>query len=231
MTADSDGSGEYPAVPRDRLREGGWKLRSETEETVFRVPGASVIGYTVFYEDAELGEALGGIEFPARPEEGDRLVGTGESSPWRFFFATRLSFRPPLAPGIGPAALRSTVAKQAKRSFTEDLGARGFEGIESGRTQRVRTGSGDRARLRKFTAELPLEGAELPLEGVEGCAALGVEGWLAVWVTDGSFRIAGGAYPGPGLSELLGSVSSEAAPSVDPERFREELLELIRAVR
>ncbi len=221
MTAGSGRSENYPTVPHERLREDGWELRSRTEETVFRVPGAAVVGYTVFYEDTRLGEA---VEFPAQPEASDRLVGTDESSPWRFFFATRLAFRPPLAPGIGPATLRPTVASQAKRTFIEDLEARGFERVESGRTQRMRTDSGDRARLRKFTAELVLE-------GYGGRPTLGVEGWLAVWVTGGAFRIAGGAYPVSGLSELLEAVPADADLSADTGGFREELLGLIRAVR
>ena len=225
MTAQPDGSENYPVAPHDHLCEDGWELRSKTEETVFRVPGASVVGYTVFYEDARLGEALGAVDFPVQPAGGDRLVGTDESSPWRFFFATRLSFQPPLAPGIGPASIRPTVVSQAKRSFAEDLEARGFENVDSGRGQRIRTDSGDRARLRKFSGSLPVSGAGRAPDRID------IEGWLAVWVTDGVFRIAGGAYPVRGVEEFLESLPAPERPPTDPEAFRDELLDAIRAVR
>lgn len=218
-----DGSGEYPSVPHDRLREDGWELHSKTEETVFQLSVASVVGYTLFYEDARLGEAIEAADAvePPASADADHLVTAGGDSTWRFFFATRLSFRPSLAPGIGLAALRPTVASQAKRTFADDLEARGFEAIESGRSQRFRADSGDRGRLRKFTAHLPLGDGSTP-------ERIGVEGWLAVWVTGGSFRIAGGAYPVSGVGALLGSASD--APSADPGTFREELLSAVRAV-
>lgn len=234
MTHDSDGgdgasapddSGPYPSVPHDRLLEDGWELRSRTEETVFRLPAASVVGYTLLYEDARLRgaiEATDAVEPPAGAGE-DHLVTADGDGTWRFFFATRLSFQPPLAPGIGPASLRPTVASQAKRTFAADLESRGFESVESGRGQRFRTDSGDRGRLRKFTAHLPLGGGESTPDRID------VEGWLAVWTTDGAFRIAGGAYPASGIEAILGSASD--APPTDPGAFREELLSAIRAVR
>ena len=233
MTHDSDGgdgasdpddSGPYPSVPHDRLLEDGWKLRSRTEETVFRLPAASVVGYTLLYEDARLREAIeatDAVEPPAGADE-DHLVTADGDGTWRFFFATRLSFQPPLAPGIGPASLRPTVASQAKRTFAADLESRGFESVESGRGQRFRTDSGDRGRLRKFTAHLSLGGGGAIPDRID------VEGWLAVWTTDGGFRIAGGAYPASGIEALLGSASD--APPTDPGAFREELLSAIRAV-
>lgn len=233
MTHDSDGgdgasdpddSGPYPSVPHDRLLEDGWKLRSRTEETVFRLPAASVVGYTLLYEDARLREAIeatDAVEPPAGADE-DHLVTADGDGTWRFFFATRLSFQPPLAPGIGPASLRPTVASQAKRTFGADLESRGFESVESGRGQRFRTDSGDRGRLRKFTAHLSLGGGGAIPDRID------VEGWLAVWTTDGGFRIAGGAYPASGIKAILGSASD--APPTDPGAFREELLSAIRAV-
>ncbi len=233
MTHDSDGgdgasdpddSGPYPSVPHDRLLEDGWKLRSRTEETVFRLPAASVVGYTLLYEDARLREAIeatDAVEPPAGADE-DHLVTADGDGTWRFFFATRLSFQPPLAPGIGPASLRPTVASQAKRTFAADLESRGFESVESGRGQRFRTDSGDRGRLRKFTAHLSLGGGGAIPDRID------VEGWLAVWTTDGGFRIAGGAYPASGIEAILGSASD--APPTDPGAFREELLSAIRAV-
>mgnify|MGYP005852137881 CR=1 FL=1 len=222
---------EYPSVPHDRLLEDGWELRSKSEETVFRMATAAVVGHTLVYNDARLRGAIEAVDAGnlLGESDGDRLIDAGEASgdggPWRFFFATRLSFQPPLAPGIGPAAIRPTVASRAKRSFAEDLEARGFESVESGRGQRIRTDSGDRARLRKFSGHLPLSGAERAPDRID------IEGWLAVWVADGTFRIAGGAYPVRGLDELLESLPAAERSPTDPGAFREELLDAIRAVR
>jgi hypothetical protein len=218
----------YPSIPDERLAEGGWQRQSKTAETVFELPAVSVTGYTLVYEDGRFREAIeaAGIDGEATTAGGEsrRLgtdVGGGVS---RFFFATALSFRPSLPPGIGPASLRPTVEQQARSEFADDLGARGFEGMEYDGSQRVRTDSGARARLRKLTATLPLDSDRGPEQ-------LDIEGWLAVWVTNGSFRIAGGAYPTGGLEAVLDSHSGLGDGGIDPSQFRSELLSLIRAVR
>jgi hypothetical protein len=219
----SDAGDGYPSVPRDRLDELGWELTAKHEETVFQVPGATVTGYTLVYGDEQLRAAMedAGVDWPlaGADGDGDRFVGS-DGGVWRFFFATALSFRPPLPPGIGPASLRPTVTARARRAFVEDLEARGFEAVESGREQRLRTKAGDRARLRKLTARLPL-GDDRRID---------VAAWIAVWTIRGEFRIAGGAYPVGGPDALFSSLPERERPPVDPERFREELLELIGAV-
>ncbi len=224
MAEDTDG---YPSVPSDRLAEGGWQLQSKTAEMVFELPAVSVTGYTLVYEDGRLREAIEaagiGGETTASGEESRRIGTDTEGGVSRFFFATALSFRPSLPPAVGPASLRSTVERQARREFTDDLEARGFEGVEYDGSQRVRTDSGEKARLRKLTATLPLDSEGTPEQ-------LDIEGWLAVWVTDGSFRIAGGAYP-IGLQGVLGSHSRADHDAIDPGQFRAELLSLIRTVR
>ncbi|WP_254280060.1 hypothetical protein [Haloarcula marina] len=116
-----------------------------------------------------------------------------------------------------------TVVTEARRSFVDDLEARGFEEVERGRSQRVRTDAGDRARLAKVTATYPF-GADAPND------ALDVEGWLGVWSHGGSFRIAGGAYPVRGVDALLAEGASGKRPETSPNEFRSELLDLIRAV-
>lgn len=217
---------EYPTLPEELLD--GWEERVREASTVFRMPTASVIGHTVLYEDDVLRSALDSAGFgellsSAATGGGSRLVDTGDGGGfWRFFFATALSFRPPLTPGIGPASMRPTVVTEARRSFEDDLAARGFEDVERGRSQRVRTESGDRASLVKVTASYPFEDA--PSD------ALDVEGWLAVWSTGGTFRITGGAYPVRGVDPLLADVAPQARPDVDPNGYRDELLGLIRAV-
>ena len=217
----------YPEVPESDLDAGGWQQQTRSEETVFKTPTSSIVGKTVLYGDSELQAALESVGAgDLLTDDGDaegRMVDTGEgASYWRFFFATALSFRPPLAPGIGPASMRPTVVSEARRSFEDDLEARGFVDVERGRSQRVRTNSGDRASLVKFTATYPLEDTATD--------ALDIEGWLAVWSTGGSFRIAGGAYPIWGLEDLLADVPAEERPETSPQGYRDELLKLIRAV-
>jgi len=218
----------YPTVPDELLAEGGWEERVRAESTVFQTPTARIVGRTLLYDDRALRVALDSAGFgdllAGRAESsGRRLVETGEDGGyWRFFFSTALSFRPPLAPGVGPASMLPTVVTEARRTFTDDLEGRGFRNVERGRSQRVRTESGDRARLAKVTASYTLE--------TDAADRLDIEGWLGVWHGDG-FRIAGGAYPVGGLDGLLGELPESERPPTDPNGYRSELLDLLRGVK
>lgn len=217
----------YPDVPDSALDDGDWERRVQTESTVFRTPTSSIIGHTSLYDDAALRTALeqagfGDLLDTDGMNSAKQMIDTGDSGGfWRFFFATALSFRPPLAPGVGPASMRPTVVSEARKSFEDDLRARGFENVERGPSQRVRTESRDRASLVKMTGSYPFDDA--PTDGLD------IEGWLAVWSTDGSFRIAGGAYPIRGLDGLLSGSGGQL--DTDPNNYRDELLDLLRAVR
>jgi hypothetical protein len=187
----------YPDVPVDRLSNDGWNRVERTAETLFSLPTLRVEGYTLLYERSDLREAV--------------RAAFGEADlPWRFFFATRLSFSPPLAPGVGAFSLFPTVLAAARREFAADLRERGFEAVTQGRSQRIHVETGDRARLTPYRARFDA-----------GEVAAEVAAWLAVWIRAGEFRMAGGAYPTSGF----GSVRLEQ------ERYREELFELIRGVR
>ncbi|WP_049903404.1 hypothetical protein [Halococcus agarilyticus] len=198
-----------PSVPDERLAEGGWELAEETTETLFQLAAVRVEGHTLVYED---GDRRAAIEAASDGDLG---------GPWRFFFATRLAFHPPLAPGVGPAMIRSTVTAEARRAFVADLEARGFHSIDRRRTERMRTDGGKRARLTNYTARYAVTSSAHDSE-------IAIEAWLAVWIRDGTFRIAGGAYPTRGFDELLAALGVEH--EIDPTTDREELLELLRAV-
>ena len=184
-----------PDLPERRLRADGWELLKEREEIPFELSTVRVRGFTRIYEDGALRERI------ARATGIDHL--------WRFFFATRLAFSPPLPPVVGPATVFPTVRTEARRAFVGILRDRGFETVEPGRTERVRVRSGDRARLQSFDARLPL--------GVDGVDAIDVEGWLGAWITGGEFRLAGGAYPtgDPGAEPPL---DVDGVDAVDSER-------------
>ncbi|WP_324756677.1 hypothetical protein [Haloarcula montana] len=196
----------FPTVPDDALADGGWELIDESVETVFQLSAAKVEGATELYDDARTRDAA--------------ETATGIDRQWRFFFATRLTFRPPLSPGIGPAMILPTVRSEAQSAFADELRDRGFEAVQRGRTERVRVGTGDRARIRHYTASIPLTEAD---------TTLSIDGWVAVWNGDG-FRIAAGAYPDRSVADVLDIDSPEAVLTRSRQAYRDELLALIRAV-
>lgn len=188
--------------PVELLEAGGWELAEESAETLFELSAVRVEGRTRVYEDAALRRAV--------------REGAGVDRLCRFFFATVLEFSPPLASGVAPV-VESTVAREARREFADDLAERGFVDVERGRTGNVRLDSGARARLTDYRAVYPLRAESASVD-------LRVRGSLAVW-SDGEFRVAGGAYPESGLADLLADADVEP----DGSAYREELLELIRA--
>ncbi|WP_122089653.1 hypothetical protein [Halalkalicoccus subterraneus] len=185
----------FPTVDTDRLETAGWVLDERTDDTLFSLASVRVEGRTLLYEQPDLRRRI-----RETCEEGDL--------PWRFFFATRLTFVPPLAPGIGPMSVFPMVLSESRREFVADLEEQGFEAVERERTQRMRIDSGDRVRLTKYAARFET-----------GDLDTGVEAWFGVWTRSGEFRIAGGAYP-----------TGELPVDLDPTSYREELLDLIRSV-
>ena len=196
----------FPSVPDQALDEGGWTRTDETVETVFQLPGTKVEGATVVYGDErtrQAAEEYGGLD-----------------QRWRFFFATKLTFSPPLSPGIGPAMILPSVRSEANRTFKSELRDRGFESISRGRSERIRVDSGDRTKLTQFRAELPLP---------EHDTSLPVSGWVGVWHGDG-FRIGAGAYPEQSIAEILDIDDPPVLLATTSREYRDELLDLIRAV-
>jgi len=193
-----------PVVPENRLADGDWRLTDRQVDRLVALGAANVRGHTVVYEDDRLRrrirEATGGAH--------DRM--------WRFFFATRLAFTPPLPPGIGPAMVFGPVSSGAADSFVDRLADHGFEEVTDRGRERIRVDTGERANVRRYGARLSLDGLELD-----------VAGWLAVWVHDG-FRLAGGAYPETPLATVL-ETAADSFPG-DRDAYRAELLDLIRAV-
>lgn len=187
-----------PDVPTDRLSTGGWTRVERTSETLFSIPALRVEGHTLLYEQPDLREAI-------------RTGSEGVDLPWRFFFATRLSFDPSPT-GFGRSSLFPVVLTAARREFVFDLRERGFEAVERGPTRRLHTDDGGRARLTGYDARFATD-----------AIAVEVDAWIAVWDRGGRFRLAGGAYP-------TGSPDS-ADVDLDPDRYREELFALIRGVR
>lgn len=189
-----------PEVPERLLSAGGWRLLEEREETLATLPAGRVVGATRVYEDGPLRERV--------------AEATGVDRTWRFVFATRVAFSPPLPPGVGAAMVRPMVAGEARRAFVDDLRERGVVDVERDRSERVRTRAGDRVRLRSYRGRLPVEEA-----------TLSVEGWLGVRSADGTFRVTGGAYP-TDLASFVGG----AASVPDGRTCREDVVAFVRAI-
>jgi hypothetical protein len=184
------------------LDEQGWELVDRREERRFELPTMRVWATTLVYDDAALRAAV--------------RSAVGLDTAWRFFFATRLAFEPPLPPITGTASVYGAVRREARSAFVDDLQARGIDGIERGRAERMRTDAGDRVSLTRYrgTRELDHDGET---------HSLPVAGLLGVWTHDGSFRLAGGGYPAQSLSTAFPDT-----PETDPNAFRDELLERLR---
>jgi hypothetical protein len=199
---------QFPSPP-DALDTDDWGLYEQSSGIVFSLPTAKVSEHTLVYEDATARTAI----HEATRGDLDRV--------WRFFFLTRLTISPPPPPGIGTASFYPTVVAEARDGFATDLRERGFENVDRHRGQRMRTGSGKRARLTKFTADSLVERKATETR-------LPTEGWLTVWADGSEFRLAGGAYPTTFDGALTGD--ERASLGLNPSTYRNELLELLRAV-
>ncbi|MFW6017849.1 MAG: hypothetical protein ACOCPX_03435 [Halapricum sp.] len=192
-----------PALPVDRLREDGW-VRIESDQRVLaRLPVVTVHGHTVVYGDDRLRERIAGVIDCDRP--------------WRFFFATRVALSPS-PPGSIPSMVVQIVRSQVREGFADRLRERGFTEITRTRREELRVRSGSRASLTGYRARDSLSCGDSP-------ADLPVEGWVGIWHHDGTFHVAGGAFPSVDLGDVLG-IDLETDPGV----FRNELFELIRTV-
>jgi hypothetical protein len=192
-----------PSVPS--LTEQGWERTDEREEVRFELPTMRVLAHTLVYEDTGLRARV--------------AAATGVDHTWRFFFATRLGFDPPLPPLTGNASVYGTVRSEARDAFVDDLRGRGVDRIERGRTERARTETRDRVSLTRYRGRYRLETGGDPVD-------VPVAGLLGVWTHGGDFRLAGGWYPDQSLAATL-----DGAPETDPNAFRDELLDLVRGTR
>ncbi|MCU4719350.1 hypothetical protein [Halapricum hydrolyticum] len=192
-----------PALPVERLREKGW-VRIESDQRVLaRLPVVTVHGHTVAYGDDRLR---------------DRVIDAiGCDRSWRFFFATRLALSPS-PPGSIPSMVVRIVRSRVRDGFADRLRERGFTDVSQSRREELRVRSGERASLTGYRARDLLTCADEPTD-------LPVEGWVGVWNHDGTFYVAGGAFPAVDLGDVL-----DVDLETDPGTFRTELFELIRTV-
>jgi hypothetical protein len=141
---------DAPSVPAEELTSAGYGQSEDREETLADLPGARAVGRTLVYE-----------------REG------------AFFFATRVGFEPGLPPGGAPL-LAPTVFSAADRRFRETLRERGAGDIEARGRERCRVRTGERARMRRYAADI---------DGERAAAT------LCCWPRENGFRLAGGGAP------------------------------------
>ena len=195
-----------PAVPSDRLADEGWVEIDRTESVLADLPVVTVEGTTLVYSDDRLREQIAQATDPPI----DRS--------WRFFFATKLSLDPSPPPGVGPKMFASIVRSQANKAFAERLRDRGCRAVEQREKEEIRVRTGETAKLTSYTGQASVDrGGQTHTYPVEG--------WVGVWHHDGSFRVAGGAYPTGSLSEIAG-----VGIDISADKFRTDLFELLRAV-
>ena len=131
----------------------------------------------------------------------------------RFAFASRLRLRPSTKPS---KTLTKLVTSRAKAGFADRLANRGMEDVTEKETRRFRV-DGVEATLVRYDTACVVEGTHLA-----------VDGWVAVWPdegSDGDYFVAGGPYP---TSVLEGA---DLGDTLDPGRFRDDLLSIVRSVR
>mgnify|MGYP000241768634 CR=1 FL=1 len=196
----------------------GWRRVEESVDTPFDVRVVTVTAATRVWEDETTQRAI------RESADVDRT--------WRFFFATRIVLRPASRPS---KALRAVVTDRALDGFEDRLRDRGFESVARRESREFSVGE-ERATLARHEAVSRVAALD---------ASLAVEGYAAVWPVGNEFRLAGGAYP-TGVRTAGGDGGRNAAAdanerdadervarvheALEPERFRTDLLELIRRV-
>jgi len=179
-----------------------WRQAGDLTDTPFSAPGLTVTARILLYEDDRLRAAV--------------RERTGVDRSWRFFLAACLELAP--SPPV-TGALRGLVASRASRGFADRLEDRGFDAVDRVERRTFRIGDHD-ARLFGYDARCRVDGV-----------TLSVDGWLAVWVPDRAFRLAGGAYP-TGVVDAGDDQTAEALRNCfDPSAFRADLFALLRETR
>ncbi|MGM0399280.1 MAG: hypothetical protein ACQEQY_09845 [Halobacteriota archaeon] len=230
------GSVAAPVVPTDRLEAGGWTLQDESEETVFEESYGPVTieakSHSLVYSDEALRETIK-----------EKTLGRVDGA-MAMFAATRIDFSPNLADLPGSVATDQIVDRSetaARSQFATQMENAGLENVGQVDTGSLTVDTGVDARLTTFEAEFPFDGVSVPVTDDRSISLTGspidVAGDLAVWSHDGSVLVAGGAYPATNVNETVTEELSAAITvtvdvdlGLEPDRYREEVRSLVRAV-
>lgn len=230
------GSVAPPRVPEDTLSAGGWtKTEETTDRTVFEEEMGPVtveaVASSVDYEKTALAERV-------REDTLGAVEGT-----IAMFSATRIDLAPSVDE-LGPVAgeVETRIEANAREELRTTLEDAGLSPIERAGTGTLPLASGAEAALTEYTAVYRVEDMTFPLQGGESVTIEGtdlpIEALLAVWAAEGNYLVAGGAYPAANvvdtteteISDAI-SVAIEIDLGLEPEAYRDELLELVTGVR
>lgn len=153
--------------------------------------------------------------------------------PLRSLFVVDLTVSPPLPTvGVTPTGVLSMAAVQAKNRFVDAVEAEGLivDGVRN--TLAFESPSGSPGKWYVLDAAYPLA----PDRG-DGLERIAAEAHVVVWPTETSFGVVGGTHPletapfeGPSPDSDVGTDSSPVGLEVDPERDRERIARLARAI-
>lgn len=225
-----------PDVPDDQLDAGNWELVREEQEEAFNESYAgqeiTATATTEVYENAALREDLA-----------EKTLGEVSDAPVTFF-ASRVTFDPDLTNlpgGVGRDQILDEVEANARDTLEGQMESSGVETIETVDEGTLTVDSGDEARRTDLEGLLAFEPISVPVSEGETIEldedGIPVAGRLAVWHAEESVLVAGGAFPAENfaadvdeeLSSAI-SVSIEVDLGLEPDRYEEALLDLVRAV-
>lgn len=225
-----------PAVPEQRLDEGGWSRSDQTSETVFERSYGPVtveaVSHTLQYVDEQLQDRVANRTLDQ--------IRTALS----VFFATRVDFSPNLdnlPAGVGQAELLSEVRANARESFEQQMRSQGLTDIEQSGTGTIDIDTGETAETVQLSAVFPFDGisfdvtddasVEIPPSDID------ISALLAVWHHGDYVLISGGAYPAQNFDRVVENALSEGITvTVDvdlglrPDQYRTEIRDLVSGV-
>ena len=225
-----------PSVPDDRLDANGWELvdQQQTEALNVAIAGQELTATAVTetYENAAL-----------REEIAEKTLGQVADAPL-LFFASRVTIDPDLTslPGeIGRDRVIKEVESAARVTMTEQMEANGIEGIERVRTGTLSVDAEEPARRTDLRGTIPVDPISIPVADGEtvdlDIDAIPVTGRLAVWATEGSVLVGGGAFPAENVAvETETELSDAISVSIDidlelaPSEYEARVTELTREI-
>lgn len=224
-----------PQVPTIALAENGWEQQSgSTDETVFEETygplTVEAVASSVAYRNVALAASV----------REDTLGAVG--GPLALFSATRIDLAPAVDE-LGPIRneVRAQIDAMAREGIREELAAAGLTDVRETGTDTIRV-DGQEASLTEFEAVYGVADIAFPIQSGRSLSIPGtdlpVTALLAVWAANGSYLVAGGAFPAANFATRTTTELSDAITvSVDvdlgltPTDYRTELEGLITAVR
>ena len=198
-----------PPVPKAILTEAGFELVERRTETLFEVGMVRIEGLTHRYEDNRSSEA-------AREATDGAL-----DHPIRFFAVTRLVFQPSLPFGISLSMFASTLRREARSSFADQLEDRGLVSVERGAAQKLRF-DGSRVRVRRFSAEDTL--------GDSDGDSFSLSFRLSVLTHRGTAVVVTAGFPASSVADQFGLTDPPAVLARDAEEYQAAFETLLRGV-